>query len=463
MAAVPHQDMIDAFIVCGFDNNSSTWLVNYGIQDAEELHKFSESELTDLHKMIVRHPPANVTSSIPKIRNVMVFKFWVAECLRTNYTPDPNTFSPLELEKYAKVYQSYTEVSKTMMTATVDTPEPMRKMAGWPKFKERFLTYLTQVLGVSATSLKYVVRDDPDSSNSALDPDDYDTHDDYLYVATELSGPHYEADNKQVYLILKRCILDGDAALYIKRFDKKQDGRGAFVELKSRCEGESAELIRKNKAYNSIRTLRFNGVGRKYSLEEYTRAHTAAHTDLFECNEEPHETKKVNDYLNGISDPSIEVFKGNIWGNPARMNSFELTSKYLLNCVATKTAVDGTDRRSVSAMQSHGDGAAKLPDDFKLEDKFYKPHIFRLLSKEQKEQLTAWAEKKKKNRGSSSTDSRRSDKRKIKALKKKLKKALSRDSESSEDDEDVEEEKDNAGQQFGRDAHTKKTKKRQKR
>lgn len=435
---------------CGFDANSATWLVTYGVQSAEELRRFSDTELTDLHKTIIRNPPPNVSSTIPRMRNVMVFKFWIDECMRTDYDPDPASFSVEELELYARLYHEYQQRVTMVSNVSIDAPEPMRKMAGWPKFKERFLTYLSQVFGMARTQLRYVVRPEEDMSSTLQEVEAYDSHDDYLFEATVLHGVHFDVDNKTVYQALKRGILDGEAAVYLKRFDKTQNGRGAYFALLDQCEGKSSFTIRKNKAYGTLREVKFNGVGRKYTLEDYTHAHKSAHTELFECGEEPNESKKVNDYLNGISDPSLEPFKGAIYADDSKMESFAETSTYLLNCLATKKAAETKDHRSISAATTTGSG---LPAGFKLEDKFYKPEIFNKLSKEQKDQLKVWSAARKQSR---------KQRRTVKALKAKVKKLESKRSSGDADISSSEDERDNGGDQFGRQVHNRRSAKKSK-
>ena len=107
--------------------------------------------------------------------------------------------------------------------------------------------------------------------------------------------------------------------------------------------------------------------------------------------------------------------------------------------MSVKSGADRSDKK----------GKGKLPKGFKLENKWYPPRIFRLLSQEQQDQLREWNEKK--------------GKRSVAALKKELKKELKTEmkkkSEKGSDDEDDSSADDAAGKEFGRGAHKKKQKK----
>ena len=92
----------------------------------------------------------------------------------------------------------------------------------------------------------------------------------------------------------------------------------------------------------------------------------------------------------------------------------------------------------------------KLPKNFKLENKYYPPRIYRLLSQEQKDQLKEWSEKK--------------GKRSVAALKKqiqdKLKSEMKKKGDTNDEDSANESSADDAaGKEFGRAAHKKKQKK----
>ena len=87
-----------------------------------------------------------------------------------------------------------------------------------------------------------------------------------------------------------------------------------------------------------------------------------------------------------------------------------------------------------------------MPKGFKLENKYYPPKIYRLLSQEQKEQLREWGVKK--------------GKRSVSALKKQIKEELKSEmglgKAKGEDDKGDESSADEAaGMEFGRGAHEK--------
>ena len=99
------------------------------------------------------------------------------------------------------------------------------------------------------------------------------------------------------------------------------------------------------------------------------------------------------------------------------LNDFQMCQQYLSTTAENCATLEKSKDRNISGIKSTGDksGGArkdkgKLPKNFKLENKYYPPRIYRLLSQDQKDQLKEWGAKKRK--------------RLVAALKKQIKNAL---------------------------------------
>ncbi len=126
--------------------------------------------------------------------------------------------------------------------------------------------------------------------------------------------------------------------------------------------------------------------------------------------------------------------------------------------VENQATLEKSKERNISGLKSSGDKpdqkgkGGKLPKNFKLENKWYPPKIYHLLSQEQQEQLRIWSKDK---------DSKKAKgKRLVVALEKQIKEAL-KEVDKKKDRAESEEEDDSsgddaAGKEFGRGAHTKK-------
>ncbi len=87
--------------------------------------------------------------------------------------------------------------------------------------------------------------------------------------------------------------------MYIKKFERSQDGRSVYLALKTKCEGTASKITRKNKAYASIANATYSGLRRQYMFQDYINAHQTAHNEILDCDTTKAipESKKVTDFL----------------------------------------------------------------------------------------------------------------------------------------------------------------------
>jgi hypothetical protein len=257
---------------------------------------------------------------------------------------------------------------------------------------------------------------------------------------------------------LKTFVVNGEGWSYIKKFERSQDGRKAYLALKTQCEGTASKITRKNKAYASIANVSYSGSRRQYKFQDFINVHQTAHNEILDCKptEAVPESKKVADFLKGITDPKLESAVSVVLGDPKMLNDFQACQQYLSTTVENRATLERSKERNILGVRSGEKTdktakAGKLPKGFKLENKYYPSKIFRLLSQEQRDQLKEWGEKK--------------GKRSVAALKKQIKDELKNEmksgSKGKDDDEDVNESSadEAAGKEFGRGAHKKRQKK----
>ena len=98
----------------------------------------------------------------------------------------------------------------------------------------------------------YLTRDERENPQEEINPDIFENPIEYLIEATTFSGRHFSLDNPQFYRELKSFTVTGKGWSYIKKFERSQDGRKAYLALKTQCEGTASKITRKSRAYASI-------------------------------------------------------------------------------------------------------------------------------------------------------------------------------------------------------------------
>lgn len=423
---------------CGFNDATSGFLYDEGFSEPVELTHVTSSDIKDLVRNASRAPPQDVKFPFMAVKKLLAFRFWVAERLRTGEDTDPPSFTAAECTKALKNLCDSEEREAADKDLDVSKADPLKTTVGWVKFNEKFLNYLAQLRGRAKTPLTYLVRAN-ETVTAEIRARVYTTVDERLISTTMLTGDHFIHDNQRLWKELKFLACDGNGWTYIKRFDKTEDGRAAYLALKLQCEGNSAIHTRKVKAYNRIEQAKYTGERKTYNFTKYVDAHQEAFNDIIDADptEVIPEAKRVRDFLHGITDPDLRSGIDYVLGQESMLASFEATQQYLGTLVANRKQHESAqkDTRGVAATGTR-----------KLEDRYYsKDEWVTLTPDEQKavKKMAAARKLKKKNK-----------KRKVAALKKKQKKSKKED-ESSDEEEEKEEKEENAGDQFGRKAHKK--------
>ncbi|KAI2502039.1 hypothetical protein MHU86_12442 [Fragilaria crotonensis] len=382
---------------CGFNAPTVTWLIAQGFATPNDLMLATESDLDSIARSVARSAPrgaGNVTMPFIAVKNLKGFRFWADERKRTGFEANPESFTADKVPEFTakcQEYQEQKEAAKTKMHPSLTV------LRSW---------------------------DEREAPENVLDPADFGSPMEYLIEATVLEGRHYELDNPRFYRELKTFVVNGEGWSYIKKFERSQDGRKAYLALKTQCEGTASKITRKNKAYASIANASYSGSRRQYKFQDFINVHQTAHNEILDCDptEAVPESKKVADFLKGITDPKLESAVSVVLGDPKLLNNFQACQQYLSTTVENRATLERSKERNISGVKS---GA--------------------------KDQLKEWGDKK--------------GKRSVAALKKQIKeelknemKKLAKGNDNDGDDDHESSADEAAGKEFGRGAHKKKQK-----
>ena len=362
---------VAAFSACvgrlGFNAVTTAYITGQGLSTIDELQGLPTADIDAmmLHMTKTRPPaPAGggqaVDFTFLAVRRLKALRAWCDYRTLRGQEPTPALFINATIPKWVKRITELDEARRAKKDdLDLKAPEAFASMTKWPSWEELFKTYLYQHRSVVAgTPLAYVIRDHDDVTPEML-AEVYAKIDDDLVATSELTGDTYSNDNQRVYDLLKPLIIQGPGWPFIQPFNRSRDGRAAFRRLKAQAEGTSAIATRKAQAYALITTARYSGKGKTFSIDQYVARHQRAHNDLLDMGEPIPEGKKVVDFLAGITDSKLEIAKGVIDGDDAKLNNFELCQQYI-KTVAMNAAGRSTvnvDTRTVAEVGSGKDPA----------------------------------------------------------------------------------------------------------
>jgi hypothetical protein len=348
-------------------------------------------------------------------------------------------------------------------------PGELKSFDKWVSWLEAWTTYLSRIRSkATLVPMTYLIRDHEEVTEEQL-AETYDSIDEEMIATMKFSGTHWKTDNKRLYDLLKPLIVDGGAWPFIQTYNQSKNGRKAFMALKKQAEGQAATTTRKAKAYASIATARYTGKG-KFTYDQYVARHQRAHNELLALGEEVAGTKKVSDFLDGISDPRLNTGMDIVDGNTLYQTDFEECQQFFKTLIEHRKTrhgnadpdARGPDRR-IAKLESQlkgmkgGSGKKKMHTPTKGKAKIHSGHYtsaeYRALTDDEKDRVRALRDsvKKRKAAAITTTDDEADDgddgddagSAKVASAKK------------GDDDAEKKPAAKNAGEQFGRSAHKK--------
>ena len=450
MAAAARTAFANALNRIGINAATRAAIVDNGFQSILDLVTVQDEDLDKLPKHLDawRDPtaPPNAQVRIPfvSLTKLKTMRYWVLAQRCIGVVVSANDFTEDVIQEVLTRMKADKDYKKATEDTDITKPAKLTDLVKWIKFWDLFTTYLGRVKGAALTPLTYLIRDH-EAVTADLLAADYASTQERLIATTALSGAHFELDNRTLYDEFKPLVVDGPGWSFIKRFDKKKDGRGAVLALKSQAEGTSAKLTRKQTAYASIASSTYLGPRKGFTFASYVTLHQSAHNELLDLDEPVSESKKVTDFLKGIRDPTLNTGKSIVLGDPAKLGNFEECQQYLSTIVQNMAAQSKAERHvSLVATEGSGGRGGSLVD--RIKGGTYSDEQYRSLSEHDKKRVQKFREEAKK---------KKRDKRTGRKEKRKLAKAKSDRDEASIGGEDDATEptttstSSNAGSQFG--------------
>ena len=436
----------------GFNDVTRQEIIDNGFDSISSLLLVSETEITDLAKHIGRwterpDPAAQrggniVTIPFLSLRKLVAMRKWALVQTEKGIVPEAIDCTNQEIVRMIarlKFEKTAREAAKDM-----DNPKPSKLKnltTGWRCWWDALSANLEQDIGARGIPKIYLLRESTTVTPEMRNATYSDTNMEYINTFV-MSGPYFDADNKALYKDLKQQLMGTPAFPFLKEHSRTQDGRAALIAVKAQAEGQANVRQRKSEAYAMITDAKYRGHNKNFSFDDYIGKHHLAHAELAFLKEPISESKKVEDFLLGILDTRLQNAKDTVLGDTVKAGNFEACQQYLKTVLVTLRQHDRRER-TVSGVAKGGGKSPGSESPSNLQG--FKPHggtippgTWAQLSYEQRDAVRAIrAELKKKS------DAK---KRKVASATKDAEK----DQKTTSDD---------AGTEFGRNAHKKGKKK----
>jgi len=323
----------------GFNNATAEAMVNEGFDTLELLTEIEESDIDAMIKNIreTRHllganAPGNITFPFLANKRFKAMHNWVLELRRMGRPLNAGLYVGAVIANAVARYSLESLRTATLEDEVVDKPKELLDLTKWETFWKQGKTYMHRTQGAAKCPSSYVFREH-DAVTNEMHLVAYADHDDMLVNTITLMGPCSEFDNQRVYEEFKALVLKGPGWSFIKSYDRTKNGRAAVLALHCQCEGTSAIQSRKASAYAKISAAHYNGQHKTFTFDNYVEAHQSAHNTLADLGEAVPETKKVTDFLAGITDSRLSGAKDLVLGDAQKLQDFEACQQYFKTIV----------------------------------------------------------------------------------------------------------------------------------
>jgi hypothetical protein len=209
---------------------------------------------------------------------------------------------------------------------------------------------LLKTLGMARTPLAYVIRENEAVSAHNLDPSTrYTTVQEEMVARMPHTHPAYREDNIAVWDILRDSIHDTEAFSWIKRCERRRDGRAAYHALTAHYLGDAKNEALRNAADNTILNTFYGGEKNRFNWTRYVTVHKQCHNDLEVTGTAMPEDDKVRRLLMGIHTPSLQTAVLFVRSSPALRNNFDAAVDSITTVVET---IKDTSKRPFSQVSS---------------------------------------------------------------------------------------------------------------
>ena len=253
----------------------------------------TEENVREMGKRI--YEEGYVLFPILAIQKLVVLHYWRRNTVNSGQVANETDITNALIIEQSEAYQVTRDAKKdkTKSTEAVVKPDKFMKADKWRSFHDSVRAYLQSQMGSSGIPFSYVIRENDLPTPGAV----YVNNLEQRIANALLTGTAYMYDNHTVHGIILSLVLEGLGDGFTRQHDGTRDGRQAWKSLLAHYEGRLHLEKRKNDAYKSIDSLRYEGEKRVFDFKKYVTYHQNAHEDLRAAGEPMSETQKVSVFL----------------------------------------------------------------------------------------------------------------------------------------------------------------------
>ncbi len=372
------EEMLQAMKLIGYEDDYDQEILLDEFGTLTSFRGYSHADIANIAKRGAKGNQTARTVRIPAAKELALKRLsdWVKDMTRlgkqprvkiTQYTNVRGLFLHHLEESHQRAINRLKEKDGLATRIAAAYPGKLRNgEKDWDKWVTGLKTVLTLTRGVKDVPLIYVIREDTGPAPENMPGFSFEAE---CIAKARLHGPDFEADAKQVHLIIKPLVI-GELAehLILPGYDK-ENGREDFKILLSHYDGDGKNTRRIHDAVNWHKSLSYNSE-KKMPFETFY-SHAQNMWNIFERNNEKQsEPAKIRWFLDNISNPNLDSAKAalsiQLQQDPDfQIWTFDKVAQYMQREITARIASDAARAKIAgvnTAQPSKAKGKPKRPE-----------------------------------------------------------------------------------------------------
>ena len=302
-----------------------------------------------------------------RMQRIKALAVYFKRCLDANRIPDITIITLDDVTRFTHNMEIWTEKGGDVEDVIKQTKIEFSS-AKFTKFREKLETLVSSICGCRGINLNYLIRDPSPVPPPAAPVEDQspDVNSlEFMKENTTHAGPEFEKDNQDLFTLLRSYLTGTDGWNVISSYQRKKDGRAAYLALRSHYEGSSFHDLIKSKANIMMTKTFYRGDTTKFTWEKFVSIHLEAHRMFADVGEPLTESIKILHFKGGIRpEAGLESALDVARGLPNVNANFELFVNHITEGVANRRSrrdlfKSSPQQREVSAIHRNTRGRGR--------------------------------------------------------------------------------------------------------
>ncbi len=298
------------------DDTANSIVTAQGINHMQTLvDMVTEEQVKGIAKLVSYAPGLGVDDNfVSAVSATKLHAVWYWGVLRERcgraLSADAQVLTDAEITRTIQRIQYEKQAKEAAEDGEPKKPFVLKKIEKFNEWLDAFNAYMYSIRGAARIPLPYVYRTEAEVTEEMRNETYPNTDEEYMTLFA-LQGSYYDVDNARVFNELMQFVLGGPGESVVKPHRARRNGRGAMLALVAYANGTDAIELRASNAYQVINSTIYKRQSKNFTLDDFFARLRDAYNVLEheDVNQPVQELRKWTETLDKIQDPQLYAAK----------------------------------------------------------------------------------------------------------------------------------------------------------